>query len=89
MTLQNKFLERHYLNIVRDYRDDTDKFFISFDPISSKDFYGEKMFMDIIIVLMILAALMLIVFVIYRCVKNSKGNKSSSQLDLTYNEISQ
>lgn len=78
MVFQKRFLMRYYVFLVRDYSPTNNKLFVSFTRIRSSDFEGIGLFISILLVLVLLAAIAFAGYIIFRCYANSKSMKYSS-----------
>lgn len=78
LVFQQRFLMRYYLFLVRDYVASNDKLYVSFTRIRSSDFEGIGLFVSILLVLVLLAAIAFAGYIVYKCYVNSKQMKHSS-----------
>lgn len=88
--LQTQFLQQNYLTILRDYNQGKEKFFIFFEKIETTDFKGVGVFISTLVVLIIVALLVLLGYVIYRCMSNIKERRESiADIGDSYRSISE
>jgi hypothetical protein len=81
IVFQQRFLMRYYLFFLRDFSGEADKMYISFTKIRTSDFEGIGIFISILLVLVLLAAITFAGFIFYKCYVNSKSNQYSSEED--------
>jgi hypothetical protein len=87
MVFQQRFLMRYYVFFVKEFKPEAEKLYVSFMKIRTSDFEGIGIFISILLVLILLAAITFAGYIFYKCYVNSKDAKYSADDDDNYQSI--
>lgn len=76
---QSQFYEQYFLNILRDFNDGTDFFYVSFKKIRKGEFDKVGGFLTFLLIFVIILFALLCIFIIYTCILRCRKNAASSE----------
>lgn len=87
MVFQQRFFMRYYVYFIRDFTPNKEMLYVSFAKIRTSDFEGIGIFISILLVLILLAAITFAGYIFYKCYVNSKSYQYNPADEENYQSI--
>lgn len=84
--LQNNYLKKNFMYILRDFNKENDYFYLSFKAVRNGEFKKVGVFLTLVLILLIILAVLFTIFVFWNCYQRLK-NSSSRNVDEEYEKV--